>query len=349
MKRFSILIAALCLCLTGCGKQTTEAAAQIFAMDTVMEVAAYGEHAEQAVKSTEKRIEELENRLSRTKADSLVSGLNRDGSIRHLTYDYWNLIARAKEYRDATNGAFDITIAPIMDAWGFTGDQFRVPEQSELNELLKHVNSDEIQIQEEPAHSVTLGEGQAIDLGGIAKGYTSDWVEQTFRANGIESGKISLGGNVFVLGGKPDGSDWRVGIKDPRNESGLAAILSLRDAYAITSGGYERYFEENGKTYHHIIDPSTGYPADSGLLSVTVVAADNGPDWAGAGNGAMCDAFSTALFVMGEEQALDFWRNGGYDFDLVLVTEDGRVVITAGLADRFEEVKDSGYTYETVS
>ena len=349
MKRFSILIAALCLCLTGCGKQTTEAAAQIFAMDTVMEVAAYGEHAEQAVKSTEKRIEELENRLSRTKADSLVSGLNRDGSIRHLTYDYWNLIARAKEYRGATNGAFDITIAPVMDAWGFTGDSFRVPEQSELDELLKYVNSDEIQIQEEPAYSVTLGEGQAIDLGGIAKGYTSDWVEQTFRANGIESGKISLGGNVFVLGGKPDGSDWRVGIKDPRNESGLAAILSLRDAYAITSGGYERYFEENGKTYHHIIDPSTGYPADSGLLSVTVVAADNGPDWAGAGNGAMCDAFSTALFVMGEEQALDFWRNGGYDFDLVLVTEDGRVVITAGLADRFEEVKDSGYTYETVS
>ena len=349
MKRFSILIAALCLCLTGCGKQTTEATAQIFAMDTVMEVAAYGPKAEKAVQETEGQIKALENQLSRTKADSLVSGLNRDGSIRHLTYDYWNLIARAKEYRDATNGAFDITIAPVMDAWGFTGDSFRVPERSELDELLKHVNSDEIQIQEEPAHSVTLGEGQAIDLGGIAKGYTSDWVEQTFRANGIESGKISLGGNVFVLGGKPDGSDWRVGIKDPRNESGLAAILSLRDAYAITSGGYEWYFEENGKTYHHIIDPSTGYPADSGLLSVTVVAADNGPDWAGAGNGAMCDAFSTALFVMGEEQALDFWRNGGYDFDLVLVTEDDRVVITAGLADRLEEVKDSGYTYETVS
>ena len=349
MKRFSILILTLCLCLTGCGKQTTEATAQIFAMDTVMEVAAYGEHAEQAVKYTEKRIEELENRLSRTKADSLVSGLNRDGSIRHLTYDYWNLIARAKEYRDATNGAFDITIAPVMDAWGFTGDSFRVPEQSELDTLLKKVNSDAIQMLGSPSDSVTLGEGQAIDLGGIAKGYTSDCVEAVFYDHEIESGKISLGGNVFVLGGKPDGSDWRVGIKDPRNESGLAAILSLRDAYAITSGGYERYFEENGKTYHHIIDPSTGYPADSGLLSVTVVAADNGPDWAGAGNGAMCDAFSTALFVMGEEQALDFWRNGGYDFDLVLVTEDGRVVITAGLADRFEEVKDSGYTYETVS
>ena len=268
-----------------------------------------------------------------------------------MTYDYWNLIARAKEYRDATNGAFDITIAPVMDAWGFTGDSFRVPEQSELDTLLKKVNSDAIQMLGSPSDSVTLGEGQAIDLGGIAKGYTSDCVEAVFYDHEIENGKISLGGNVFVLGTKPDGSDWRVGIKDPRNESGLAAILSLRDAYAITSGGYERYFEENGKTYHHIIDPATGYPADSGLLSVTVVADANGPDqeWDQPGNGTMCDAFSTALFVMGEEQALDFWRNSGYDFDLVLVTEDGRVVITAGLADRFEEVKDSGYTYETVS
>lgn len=349
MKRFSILILTLCLCLTGCGKQTTEATAQIFAMDTVMEVAAYGEHAEQAVKYTEKRIEELENRLSRTKAHSLVSGLNRDGSIRHLTYDYWNLIARAKEYRDATNGAFDITIAPVMDAWGFTGDSFRVPEQSELDTLLKKVNSDAIQMLGSPSDSVTLGEGQAIDLGGIAKGYTSDCVEAVFYDHEIENGKISLGGNVFVLGTKPDGSDWRVGIKDPRNESGLAAILSLRDAYAITSGGYERYFTENGNTYHHIIDPSTGYPADSGLLSVTVVAEANGPDFSGPGNGTMCDAFSTALFVMGEERALEFWRTGDYDFDLVLVTADGRVIITDGLSDRFEVVKDSGYTYETVS
>ena len=140
-----------------------------------------------------------------------------------------------------------------------------------------------------------------------------------------------------------------MGIKDPQNEEALAVILPLRDAYAITSGGYERYFEENGKIYHHIIDPATGYPADNGLLSVTVVAKANGPDASGAGNGAMCDAFSTALFVMGEEKALDFWRTGGYDFDLVLVTADGRVVVTAGLADRFEEVKDSRYTYETVS
>ena len=155
---------------------------------------------------------------------------------------------------------------------------------------------------------------------------------------------------MFVLGTKPDGSDWRVGIKDPQNEEALAVILPLRDAYAITSGGYERYFEENGKTYHHIIDPATGYPADNGLLSVTVVAKANGPDASGAGNGAMCDAFSTALFVMGGRKGAGFLAHRRLaDFDLVLVTADGRVVVTAGLADRFEEVKDSGYTYETVS
>ena len=351
MKRCLIFILAAVLCLTGCGRKTEEASAQVFAMDTVMDITAYGSQAKKAVSEAESWIQALEKQLSRTLPDSDVSRVNHNGTTptTGLTYGMRALLPAALEYRDATNGAFDITIAPIMDAWGFTGDQFRVPEQSELNELLKYVNSDEIQVQEEPSYSITLGEGQAIDLGGIAKGYTSDLVEETFRANGIESGKISLGGNVFVLGAKPDGSDWRVGIRDPRNESGLAVILPLRDAYAITSGGYERYFEENGKTYHHIIDPATGYPADSGLLSVTVVAAANGGDSAGAGNGTMCDAFSTALFVMGEEKALNFWRSSRYDFDLVLVTEDGRVVVTAGLAEQFEEVKDSGYVYETVS
>lgn len=346
MKRCFIFILAAALCLTGCGKKADEATAQIFAMDTVMDLTAYGSQVDAALTSAEDTIRELEAQLSRTQADSLVSRLNREGALQGVSGDSLALMARALEYRDATGGAFDITIAPVMDAWGFTGDAYRVPTQAELDTLLKHVNSDEIQIQD---GTVTLGEGQSIDLGGIAKGYASDRVESVFRAGGVESGTISLGGNVFVLGSKPDGSAWRVGIKDPQNESGLAVILPLQDAYAITSGGYERYFEENGKTYHHIIDPATGYPADSGLLSVTVVAKANGPDFTGPGNGTMCDAFSTALFVMGEEKALDFWRTGGYDFDLVLVTSDGRVVITAGLADQFEEVKDSGYAYETVS
>ena len=246
MKRCFILILAAALCLSGCGKQEKEASAQIFAMDTVMEIAAFGPQAEEAVSETESQIQELEKQLSRTLPDSDVSRINRNGTTptTGIAAGTWALLEAALEYGDATDGAFDITIAPVMDAWGFTGDSFRVPEQAELDALLRRVSSGEIQMQAESTKSVALGEGQAIDLGGIAKGYTSDLVEQTFRANGVESGKISLGGNVFVLGTKPDGSDWRVGIKDPQNEEALAVILSLRDAYAITSGGYERYFEE---------------------------------------------------------------------------------------------------------
>jgi thiamine biosynthesis lipoprotein len=143
-----------------------------------------------------------------------------------------------------------------------------------------------------------------------------------------------------------------VGIRDPLGD-GSFLTLRLTDAYAITSGGYQRYFEQDGKTYHHILDPATGCPADSGLLSVTVVADANGPQdpsdgSCAPGNGTMCDAFSTALFVMGEDRAIDFWRGGGYDFDMVLVTQDHRVVITAGLADRFTGNQELEYTYEVI-
>ena len=185
-----------------------------------------------------------------------------------------------------------------------------------------------------------------IDLGGIAKGYAADQVAEIFRSRQVPRGKIELGGNILVIGDKPDGTAWRVGIQDPKRADaadGLVGVLNLMDAFAVTSGSYQRYFEQDGKIYHHIIDPATGYPADSGLTSVTVVADSE------TGNGTMCDALSTDLFVMGEEKALDFWRSGVYDFELVLVTEDDRVVVTAGLADIYEEIEGSGYTYEVVS
>ena len=168
--------------------------------------------------------------------------------------------------------------------------------------------------------------------------------------NGVTSAVISLGGNVQTLGLRPDGSDWTVAVQDPADTSTYLGTITVGETAVVTSGSYQRYFEENGVVYHHIIDPATGYPADSGLTSVTVVAdcdldeVDGGP-----GVGTMCDALSTALFVMGEEKALDFWRSGAYDFDLVLVTEDGRVVVTDGIADELERSEESGYIYEVVS
>ena len=162
-----------------------------------------------------------------------------------------------------------------------------------------------------------------VDLGGIAKGFTSDRVMELFSADGVTSGIISLGGNVQTLGTKPDGSLWRVGIQDPDDSSGIIATIEVADKAVITSGGYQRYFEQDGTTYHHIIDPRTGMPADSGLTSVTIVSDD----------GTLADGLSTSLFIMGKEAALDYWRAHRDNFDVILVASDGSITISEGLAD----------------
>ena len=177
---------------------------------------------------------------------------------------------------------------------------------------------------------------EAMDLGAVAKGFAAGEAEEALRGAGVERATIDLGGNVTVIGTRPDGDPWRVAVKDPRNTDGYLCILELEDVTLSTSGGYERYFEEDGVRYHHIIDPKTGYPADSGLLSVTVVTA----------NHVLADALSTALFVAGPEEALDFWRSRD-DFELVLCTDDDRIIVTQGLEDAFQLYdQDGGYTYE---
>ena len=343
MRRWIALLTAGSLMITllaGCRKQ--EASAQIFAMDTVMNMAVSGGSAKKALAEAEAEILRLEQLLSRTEADSEVSALNESGGPVEVHADVETLIRSAGEYARATGGAFDITIAPVVAAWGFTEDAYRVPEQAELEALLETVGMGHVTLED---GRVALKGDARIDLGGIAKGYASDKAEEIFEAHKVEHGQAALGGNILLMGTKADGTPWRVAVQDPArpNEAAYAAIVALADAFAVTSGSYQRYFEENGSVYHHIIDPATGYPADSGLTSVTVVADRH------SGSGTMCDALSTALFVMGEEQALEFWRSGVYDFELVLVTEDGRVVVTAGLESALTKLEESGYDYEIVS
>ena len=170
---------------------------------------------------------------------------------------------------------------------------------------------------------VTLPEGMEIDLGSVAKGYAGQLAAQMLRNSGVESALLNLGGNVQTVGAKPDGSPWQIGIKDPKGEDAMM-VLSIADQAVVTSGGYERYFEQDGQTYWHIMDPFTGHPADSGLISVTIVGDE----------GVVCDGLSTALFVMGLEKAADLWAQSG-DFEAVFVTASGEVYITEGLRDHF--------------
>lgn len=354
MKRLFATLCALTLIAgfsSGCGSGSGQPkTAEIFAMDTVMDFTLYGDKAQSALDASEKKIDMLESLLSRTKESSEVSKLNAaDGTPLQMDHEAYSLISRARDLGAATGSAFDITIAPVVSAWGFTTSSYQVPSQSTLDELLTHVGLDKIEL--DPGDTITLKDGATIDLGGIAKGYASDSVREIFLDHGIKSGMISLGGNVYVCGKKPDGSDWRVAVQDPNDSQSYVGVLSLSDAFAVTSGGYQRYFEQDGKRYHHIIDPSTGYPAESGLTSVTVVASADAPGDSAddTGSGTMCDAFSTALFVMGEKRAIQFWHTGEYSFGMVLVTSDGRVLVTSDLAGEFEKTEGSGYTYDVIS
>ena len=324
MKRLFIgglLVAALML--AGCGAQTSaEESSQtreVYAMDTVMTLEAYGQNADAALDEAVAEIERLDALWSIASSDGEIAQLNAEKQIT-ASADTLALLTRAKEISAATDGLFSTTIAPLMEAWGFTSGDYRVPDEAELSALLAHVDDEEIAISDS---TVTIPADAKVDLGGIAKGFTSARVMEIFRENGVENGILSLCGTVQALGTKPDGSLWRVGLQDPADERALFATLELADKAVITSGAYERNFEQNGIVYHHIIDPRTGYPAESGLSSVTIVSDD----------GTLADGLSTALFIMGKEAAVEFWRSRRDDFDMVLLADDGAVTVSAGIAD----------------
>lgn len=324
MKRLFIsglLVAALML--AGCGVQTSaegpSQTREVYAMDTVMTLEAYGQNADAALDEAVAEIERLDALWSIASSDGDIAQLNAEKQIT-ASADTLALLTRAKEISAATDGLFSTTIAPLMEAWGFTSGDYRVPDEAELSALLAHVDDEEIAISDS---TITIPADAKVDLGGIAKGFTSARVMEIFRENGVENGILSLGGNVQALGTKPDGSLWRVGLQDPADERALFATLELADKAVITSGAYERNFEQDGIVYHHIIDPRTGYPAESGLSSVTVVSDD----------GTLADGLSTALFIMRKEAAVEFWRSHRDDFDMVLLADDGAVTVSAGIAD----------------
>lgn len=301
-----------------------EASRDIFAMDTYMSVTAFGENADAAVDAAQAEIERLDAMLSTGNADSEIAKLNASGT-EELSADAGYLVERALELYTETDGAFDIAIYPVMETWGFPTQNYQVPSEDVLQERLTLADASKVSYDAD-SREISFGEaGMAIDLGGIAKGYTSARIMDIFRSYGITSGLVNLGGNVQVLGTKTDGSKWRVAVQSPDDESDYLGVLSVSDKAVITSGGYERYFEQDGITYHHIIDPKTGYPAENGLKSVTIVSAD----------GTLADGLSTSLFIMGEEQAAEFWCMHSDEFDAILLTDDGTIYVTEGIADDF--------------
>lgn len=296
----------------------------VFAMDTYFTIRAYGPNGEDALKDCEAEIHHLESILSTTREDSDIYLINQD-KRKVVAAETFQLISEALDLCEKTNGALDITIFPVLQEWGFTTGSYRVLEREVLNELISYVNFENVDL-DKATGEICIEDGMKMDLGAVAKGYTGDRLIEILRKKGVESALLDLGGNVQTLGTKPDGSPWQVAIRNPFDKSETIGVVNINDKCVITSGSYERYFEdEDGQRYWHILDPVTGLPADSGLVSVTIVG----------DRGVRCDALSTALFVMGREKATNFWREAG-DFEMILVDNGGNLYCTEGLVDLFE-------------
>lgn len=316
-----LIITAAVVFSSGCSLES-KYNCEFFAMDTVMTINAYGSKSENAVKAAQNEINELDKLLSVQNKDSEIYKLNYKKSMT-VSKDTLSLITRSKELYILTDGAFDISCEPVSREWGFySGLENKIPSKEAIENALEGVGAEHIKTKN---NTVTLDENTALDLGAVAKGYASQKAAETLKENGVTSALMSLGGNVRAVGSKPDGESWSVAVADPNDTSKSIGTLKISDKAVVTSGSYQRYFEENGQIYHHIIDTKTGYPANSGLKSVTVVSDDD----------TLADALSTALFVKGLEKSVEFYGKNSLLFGAVFITDDNKIYVTDNLNDSF--------------
>lgn len=294
---------------------SNESRSEFFAMDTIMNITAYGKNADAAAAAAKSEILRIDSELDRKNKTSKVYKLNEAGYSDDK--ELYELLSKAVDICAETNGGLDITTEPLSEIWGFYDSNYRIPSLEETETAKKYTDYRFIKLS---GGKISLTNSARIDLGAVAKGYSADRAAEKLRENGISSAILSLGGNVRAVGKKTDGSDWRVGIQDPDDTNKSIALLDINDKSVVTSGSYQRYFEKDGKIYHHIMDPKTGRPAESGLSSVTVICSD----------GTRADALSTAFFVMGLERSEEYLKNNN-DIKAVFISNDGTLFYSKNL------------------
>lgn len=318
MRRLLALIAAACLLLTACSHRQKPLSKSGFALDTAITITLYDQADISLLEDCFKRIRTYESLFSRTKTDSDIGRLNAaDGEMVTVSEDTASLLQRGLDFSELTDGAFDVTIAPVSALWNFLAEKPAVPAQEDLTAAAAAVGYAGLSVMDGSARLASPE--MAVDLGGIAKGYIADRLAAYLREAGVGSALLDLGGNIYVIGQK-EGADWTVGIRDPDDPDGLAATLSVSDCAVITSGSYERCFERNGVRYHHILDPATGWPVQNGLASVTIVSKE----------AALGDALSTACFVLGKDKGLELIESLD-GVEALFVGENGRITVSSGL------------------
>jgi thiamine biosynthesis lipoprotein len=305
--------------LTGCGQDSSVKETRIL-MDTFCEISCYGGSKDQAVAAIDaafKEMERIERVFSKFDENSEVSKINRlAGSEKvKVSEEVFKLTEESIYYSGISEGAFDITVAPFMEIWGFVRKQKAMPDKYAVENALKSVGYKNIELDREELSIRFLNKGVKIDFGGIAKGYAVDRAKDVLVSKGIKNGLVNLGGNIFALGNAPGRKNWKIGVQDPKNKGKLLRSFELTNRAISTSGNYERFFEIGGKRYSHIINPITGEPCQ-GIISVTV-AADSAET---------ADAFSTAIFVMGEEKGLSLAKSIK-GISVLILKEDGQTTL----------------------
>ena len=312
------------------------AARNSFALGTVIRLKAFGKRGLAAMDEVILMLNDIDDKMSAFKEYSDVAGVNRNAGIRphQVSDETYTVLKKAVEYCKLTEGAFDPTIRPLVNIWNKGIRQELVPDDGLIKEKLPLVNFKDILFDDENKTVMLKNKGQEIDLGSIAKGYAADRARDIFIRHKLKSALIDLGGNIYTLGGKPDDTAWNVGIQNPFKPRGeYLGILKVKNKSVVTSGNYEKYFTSDGRRYHHIIDPRTGYPSKSRIISATIIS-DNSLDG---------DGLSTGIYILGAEKSIELIETLD-NIDAILVTEDRKVHLTSGIIKCFELTDDHFYT-----
>ncbi|MEG0911179.1 MAG: FAD:protein FMN transferase [Ruthenibacterium sp.] len=334
---FALLcIVVLCVGLYYVNRQKKRYTLASYAMSTIVDQKAYGPHAQEAMQAVEQAFTDFEAEFSLYQTQSDIAKINAaaGGEPVKVKPATFALIERAVALSKDSENAFAITLAPLSLAWGVTTEHPQVLTQTQIDALLPLVNDENVRLDKQACTVQLAQKGQAIDLGGIAKGTACTLAENLYTQYGVESALLSIGGNIYAKGTKPDGSLYRIGFRDPLTTDTQASIASItmQDEVLAVSGGYERFFEQDGVRYHHILDPKTGKPANSDIVSVGVIDKD----------GTVADFYSTTLFVWGKEKALQYFKDGGRG---MLLDNEKNLYVSKDLESSFELVEGAaGYT-----
>ena len=334
------LVLLMILPLAACGENRSSKR-EIFSMDTIMTLTAYGNNGETGLDAAESVILAMDVMLDPELPTSTVYAINSaNGQSVVVSAQIAKMLSTAKTVYDQSGGALDLSVYPLVKRWGFIDQKYYKPTETEIAEDLSKLCFDKISLTSFPAtgsYSLTIPAYGQLTFGAVAKGCAAENAIDAMRQAGVKSGIISLGGNVQTLGVKPNGELWKVAITDPENPDTYVGTINVGETAVVTSGPYQRNFTQKGVLYHHIINPATGHPSGSSLRSVTIIC----------GDGTMADCLSTAMFVLGESRALNYWRQYG-GFEMILITTDDRIVCTKGLLEQFTLSPDYSSQYRVV-